>query len=558
MSSKIDTKPDNPISETIAPSPAPKRRFIKSPLPILFCGVAIGALSVSALGTKQSDAVAASYSLSSGSTSSDNATENVLPFTAGANIAAKASATQRIPQLFTNDAGTLSFANLVEKISPAVVSVLVEREVQTSRRPRNIPPGFERFFNLPTQPDGEQGSGDPFQDDGVRRAEAQGSGFFIDDKGHIVTNHHVIADAVSVKISLADGTEIDAEIIGSDEVTDLAVLKIKDNVKQPFVSFAPDSNLRVGDWVVAVGNPFGLGGTVTTGIVSAIGGRNREQQYLDLIQIDAAINSGNSGGPTFDLSGNVIGVNVAIYSPNGGSVGIGLAIPAATAKQTVAQLIEKGSVTRGWLGIALAPVSQDIADALDLKDTNGVLVNEVIAGTPAANGGVQDSDVITQVDGVEVKGPNDLSRRIANYPPGRKVKLRLIRDGATKNLTVTLGERNDDPQVAQITPEIEEETSAETLGVRVSNLTAETRERFRIPQDAEGVVVTGVKPNSPAQRAGLQPGVVILEVANQKISSPSELEKQLEKAKKAKKSTALLRLQRGSVKQYGALRLDDE
>ncbi len=516
------------------------RKSHSSRFGFLAAGVAIGALAISAGGVLQNKPQAnASTSLAAIGVQSAKSSGEIAALPVNRNA--------------------FSFADVVERVSPAVVSVLVEHEVETQRRrlPRGIPEGFERFFGIPEGRGNSPDNDDPFEDDGVRKAQAQGSGFFIDSSGHIVTNHHVIADADNVKISLADGTELDAEIIGSDEFTDLAVLKVKSDKNQPYVGFAEESQLRVGDWVVAVGNPFGLGGTVTSGIVSAIGGDSRQQQYVDYIQIDAAINRGNSGGPAFDLSGKVIGVNVAIFSPNGGSVGIGFAIPSSTVQSTVEQLISDGKVTRGWLGISLAPVSKDLAEALELANTDGVLVNEVLDGTPAAKSGVENGDVITAIDGKTVKGPNDLSRRIANLPPGRKMKVKLIRGGEPKTITVTLGKREEEDSVASITPEVEEST-AEELGLRVSSLTDENRERYRIADNVNGVVVTAVKPGSPAETAGLQPGVVVLEIDSKKIQSPKDFENKIGAVKKSKKGAALLRLQRGSVKQFSALRLDAE
>jgi len=518
---------------------------MKSRAGFLLAGVALGALIMNADGFLSEQAKASS-------SLSDVGTVSPLSL----------SASQEIAPLTTRN-GQLSFADVVERVSPAVVSVLVEQEVeaQAQRRvPRGLPPGFERFFNFPGAPEGGADNDDPFEGEGVRRQAAQGSGFFVDKKGHIVTNHHVVEGGDNVKVRLADGTELEAEIVGSDPLTDLAVLKVKADAKQPFVSFSDKVDLRVGDWVVAVGNPFGLGGTVTSGIVSAIGGRDREQQYVDMIQIDAAINRGNSGGPAFDLSGRVIGVNVAIFSPNGGNVGIGFAIPAKTASSIVDQLITKGEVTRGFLGILLAPVSQDVADALSLANTDGVLVNEVSIGSPAAKGGVKNGDVITALDGVEVKGPNDLSRRIANYPPGRKVKVDLLRNGSKKKLTVVLGERTADALTANAGPQFEEEESStvEDLGVRVTTITDEARSRYRLPDEVKGVVATAVKPGSPAEQAGIRPGVVILEVNYEAVSSPKDLESKIEEARKNKKDAALLRLQRGTNKSYSALRLDDE
>ncbi|WP_411816181.1 Do family serine endopeptidase [Hyphococcus sp. DH-69] len=450
--------------------------------------------------------------------------------------------------------GTLSFADLVERVSPAVVSVLVEREVE---RPR-LPPGLDGFFNFRFG-DPENAPRDDFDDGGTQSMQAQGSGFFIDNKGHIVTNNHVVAEADSVKIRLANGDEVDAEIVGTDPLTDLAVLKVKPIKGQAYVEFADDVNLRVGDWVVAVGNPFGLGGTVTSGIVSAIGGQNRENQYLDFLQIDAPINRGNSGGPTFDLKGRVVGVNTAIFSPNGGSVGIGFAIPARVAKDMVAQLIENGSVTRGWLGIQLQEVTNEIAAAIGLKDDKGVLVADVIDGTPAQKAGLRDGDVIIGIEGEEVETANALSRRVASFPPGKKIDVKIHRDGKIRNLTVTLGARDAEQNVAEAdVPSNDNDSLAADVGLRVSELNDMLRQQFRVPDDVDGVVVTAVRPGSPAQDAGLQPGVVILQVDGEPVDSGDDLRDKIANAKKAKKDAVLLRMQYGSNRQFGALSLDNE
>lgn len=446
--------------------------------------------------------------------------------------------------------GTLSFADLVERVSPSVVSVLVEREVQSPA----LPSQFEEFFNFRFgQPDRPS---DPF-DDGTRRLQAEGSGFFIDDLGHIVTNNHVIEDSDTVRVRLANGDEVDAEVVGADPLTDLAVLKVETKDKQPYVEFAEGVNLRVGDWVVAVGNPFGLGGTVTSGIVSAIGGQNRENQYLDFIQIDAPINRGNSGGPTFDLKGRVVGVNTAIFSPNGGSVGIGFAIPAKVARDTVAQLIANGSVTRGWLGIQLQEVTTEIAAALELKSRNGVLVNSVIDGEPAAKAGLRDGDVIVEIAGDKVDTPNELSRRVASYAPGDKVRVKVLRDGKQKTVNVTLGMRDDDSSAGDDAPAANDnDTLSSDVGVRVSELNDSLRQQFRVPRDVNGVLVTGVRPGSPAEDAGLRPGAVILQVEGQDVSNADDLRDKIENAKDAGKEAILMRMQFGSNRQFGALSLE--
>ncbi len=408
--------------------------------------------------------------------------------------------------------GTLSFADLVERVSPAVVSVLVEREVQS----RALPSQFEEFFNF--RLDRQIARAIPLM---TARADFRRKvlAFLSMMNGHIVTNNHVVEDADKVRVRLANGDEVDAEVIGTDPLTDLAVLKVEMGKKYPFVEFAEGVNLRVGDWVVAVGNPFGLGGTVTSGIVSAIGGQNRENQYLDFIQIDAPINRGNSGGPTFDLKGRVVGVNTAIFSPNGGSVGIGFAIPAKVARETVAQLIANGSVTRGWLGIQLQEVTTEIAAAMELKSRNGVLVNSVIDGEPAAEAGLRDGDVIVEIGGEKVDTPNELSRRVASYAPGDKVRVKVLRDGKDKTVNVTLGLRDDDSAAEDDAPPANDnDTLSSEVGLRVSELNDSLRQQFRVPNDVSGVIVTGVRPGSPAESAGLRPGAVILEVEGQDVS----------------------------------------
>ncbi|MFQ5562968.1 MAG: Do family serine endopeptidase [Parvularculaceae bacterium] len=445
--------------------------------------------------------------------------------------------------------GTLSFADLVERVSPAVVSVLVEREVEHPQ----IPSELERFFQFRFgAPDFGDGFGDTPQ-----RMEAQGAGFFVDDEGHVVTNNHVVEDADRVKIRFADGRELDADVVGTDPMTDLAVLKVEADPKQAYVQFADDVNLRVGDWVVAIGNPFGLGGTVTSGIVSAIGGRNRAGTYLDYIQIDAPINRGNSGGPTFDLKGRVVGVNTAIYSPNGGNVGIGFAIPSKIAKNTVQQLIRNGSVTRGWLGVQIQPVTTEIAAALGRKEAKGALVNEVMDGTPAAKAGFRTGDLVIALNGDGVEDPRDLTRRIGALSPGAKARVKILREGSEKVINVTLGQRDEEQAVADASngSNGDDDSLADDLGVRVTGLNEALRRQFRVPDDVEGVMVTGVKPGSAAQTAGLRPGVVILQVEGQSVKSARELKNKIDEARKQGKEAVLMRLQFGENKQFGALPL---
>jgi len=445
--------------------------------------------------------------------------------------------------------GTLSFADLVEEVSPSVVSILVEREVETPQ----IPSQLEDFFRF-GQP-GRRG-GSPFND-GPRTMEAQGSGFFIDNKGHVVTNNHVVDDATRVRVRLNDGEEVSAEVVGTDPETDLAVLKIDSKKKYPYVQFAEDVNLRVGDWVVAVGNPFGLSGTVTSGIVSAIG--RDGGQFTDFIQIDAPINRGNSGGPTFDLKGRVVGVNTAIYSTTGGSVGIGFAIPAKVAKSTIKQLIDNGAVTRGWLGVSIQEVTTELAAAMNRKDTDGALVAEVLDGTPAADAGFIDGDLVLTLGGKAIKDPTDLTRSISALPPGEKTKIKVLRNGKEKILNVTLGQRDAEQlTAANDNGSSSEDSMSRDLGLRVTELNSSLRDQFGIPDGVSGVLVTGVRGGSAAEDAGLRNGVVILEVDGDKITNAATLRSKISQAKKDGRDAVLLRMQLGEAKQFGALPLKSD
>lgn len=445
--------------------------------------------------------------------------------------------------------GTLSFADLVERVSPAVVSVMVEREVQGPQ----IPTELEQFFNFRF---GEPEEG-PFSDE-PRTMQAQGSGFFVDDDGHIVTNNHVVEGATAIEVRLASGETLKAELVGTDPLTDLAVLKVTPKKGQPYVQFAEDVNIRVGDWVVAVGNPFGLSGTVTAGIVSAIGGQGRDAQYLDFIQIDAPINRGNSGGPTFDLKGRVVGVNTAIFSTNGGSIGIGFAIPAKVAKETVRQLIATGEVTRGWLGVSIQDVTTEIAAALGREEARGALIAEVLDGTPAAEAGFESGDLILALDGKKIENARDLTRSVASLPPGEKANLRVLRNGKERTITVTLGQRTANSEEPAETPRGAEDSLSSELGLRVSELTPALRQQFRVPDDVKGVLVTGVKRGGRAADAQLTTGAVILQVDGKNVETPAALKRAIEEAKKAGKEGVLVRYQIGAAKQFGALTLGSE
>jgi serine protease Do len=343
-----------------------------------------------------------------------------------------------------------SFADVVEKVKPAVVSVRVKANMMANRSDDgdeafglpDFPPGspMERFFHR--FQDGRGGQGYEFRRGPRRNAEAQGSGFFISADGYVVTNNHVVDHASEVQVTMDDGRTLDAKIVGTDPKTDLAVLKVKEGGNFPYVPFAAKTP-RVGDWVVAIGNPFGLGGTVTAGIVSARGRDIGAGPYDDFLQIDAPVNRGNSGGPTFNLNGEVVGINTAIASPSGGSVGIAFAIPSDEAQKVVASLKDNGAVSRGFIGVQIRPVTKDIAEAMGMTEPKGALVAETVRGGPAEKAGLKRGDTIVAVEGQPIREPKDLSRRIAAFDPGKSVSLTVLRDGKERTVTVEIGRQND-------------------------------------------------------------------------------------------------------------------
>jgi serine protease Do len=350
------------------------------------------------------------------------------------------SATQQMP----------SFADVVEKVKPAVVSVRVKANMMANRSDDgdeafglpDFPPGspMERFFHR--FQDGRGGQGYEFRRGPRRNAEAQGSGFFISADGYVVTNNHVVDHASEVQVTMDDGRTLDAKIVGTDPKTDLAVLRVKEGGNFPYVPFAAKAP-RVGDWVVAIGNPFGLGGTVMAGIVSARGRDIGAGPYDDFLQIDAPVNRGNSGGPTFNLNGEVVGINTAIASPSGGNIGIAFAIPSDAAQKVVASLKDNGSVSRGFIGVQIQPITKDIAEAMGLKEPKGALVAETVQGGPAEKAGLKRGDTIVAVDGQAVREPKELSRRIAAIEPGKSGSLTVLRDGQERTVTIEIGRQND-------------------------------------------------------------------------------------------------------------------
>jgi serine protease Do len=453
----------------------------------------------------------------------------------------------------------VGFADIVEKVKPAVVSVRVKMNGGTRMMgfegdlpfPKGSP--MDRFFRQFGSPDdgapGNQGNqGAP---GGRNMITGQGSGFFISADGYAVTNNHVVDKAENVQVTADDGKIYQAKVIGTDPRSDLALIKVEGGGDFPFVKFA-DGNPRIGDWVLAVGNPFGLGGTVTAGIVSARGRDIGNGPYDDFIQIDAPVNKGNSGGPTFDVDGNVIGVNTAIFSPSGGSVGIAFAIPADTVKKVVAQLKDKGSVTRGWIGVQIQSVTPEIADSLGLKSVQGALVAEPQAGGPAAKAGIEAGDVITSVNGAPLKDARELARQIGGLPPGTSVKLSILRKGADKSVTLTLGQLPNEREARADTG-----NGNEPAGTEVPRLGLTLAPAGQVAGSGnEGVVVTNVDPNGLAADHGFKTGDVILDVGGKKVGNPGEVRDAIRDAQKDGKRTVLMRVKSGGEgTKFVALRL---
>jgi len=456
-----------------------------------------------------------------------------------------------------------SFADLVEAVKPAVVSIVVEggdaaRNMQRGGREFNfqfpdLPEGdlrdfLEQFgnqFGLP----GDPGSGNSDSNRApARKFIAAGSGFAISGDGYIVTNNHVVENASKVTVVFDNGEERTATVVGSDERTDLAVVKVDDVDNLPFVTFATD-DVRVGDWVVAVGNPFGLGGTVTAGIVSARGRDIAGSAQGDFLQIDAAVNTGNSGGPAFNLKGEVVGVNTAIFSPNGGNVGIAFAIPSNIVQQVANQLITNGTVTRGYLGVGIQDVSRDIADSVGLPNAQGALVTEPADGGPGQAAGIKSGDIITKVDGNEISNALALSRTIASKDPGTEVELTLWRDGKEETLRVTLGKLDE----ASTTQEEQQPAQPEEPAAPAPSSVGVTL----VPNaDGEGLLIQDIDPSSIAAEKGFAVGDAILEVDNKPVATAAEFEDAIKAVQDSGRSTALVKAERNGQIRYLGLPLE--
>jgi serine protease Do len=446
-----------------------------------------------------------------------------------------------------------SFADLTAQLQPAVVNIATRQRVEVSNNPFAGTP-FAELFNRR-----QGGNGQPQ----TREAQSLGSGFIISADGYVVTNNHVInppdsrAKLESITVTLPDGTEYEADLVGADAASDLAVLKIRSGNTFPFVKFGDSSAARVGDWVVAIGNPFGLGGTVTSGIISAVY-RNTGQggAYDRFIQTDASINKGNSGGPLFDMRGNVIGINNAIFSPSGGSVGIGFAIPAEIAAPIVEQLKTGREIERGYLGVGLAPINEDIAASLGIEKRRGEFVQTVQDDSPAAKAGLKPGDIITKVNGKDVTADQTVSFLVANLVPGTQVPVELLRDGKKLALNVTLGKRPTEAELQQqtqtfdpdseepIAPGTSDGTIEEKLGLQVIPMTAQIARSLGVPADIKGVVIGAVDPNSDAARKGLRRGDIILSANYQDVASVEALLAQVKAATTEGREAILLRVQR--------------
>jgi len=449
-----------------------------------------------------------------------------------------------------------SFADLAQKLLPSVVNISTASTMKsrggTPQLPQ-FPPGspFEDFFrdffdkNRPQE---------------QRRSTSLGSGFIIDKAGIIVTNNHVIQDADEITVILHGNTRLKAELLGRDPKTDLAVLKVNPDKDLPAVPFGNSDQLRVGDWVMAIGNPFGLGGTVTAGIVSARGRNINSGPYDDFIQTDASINRGNSGGPLFNMDGQVVGINTAIFSPTGGSIGIGFSIPASTAVGIIDQLRNFGRTKRGWLGVRIQKVTDEIAESLGLKKARGALVAEVTKGSPAEDGKIKARDVILSFNNQPVKEMRNLPRIVAGTEIGKKVPVKVWRNGKQVTVDVSVGELEEEQaSLPKISDEEGEGSSDEleisSLGVKLAHVNSETRGKFKLKKSAKGVVITSVSPEGAAAEKQLKPGDVILEVGQTEISSPKEVNDKIEEARKDGRKSILLLMERQNGIGFVAVRI---
>jgi serine protease Do len=459
-----------------------------------------------------------------------------------------ASVALAAPQAVDARGAPESFADLAEKLLPAVVNIASTANVreQSLTGDPQLDEFFKEFFER-NQPEG------PVQETSL------GSGFVIDPDGYIVTNNHVIQDATEVTVRLQDGTELSAEVIGSDDKTDLALIKVEASAPLPYVSWGDSDAVRIGDWVVAIGNPFGLGGSVTAGIISARQRDINAGPYDDFIQTDAAINRGNSGGPMFDMDGGVIGVNTAIFSPSGGSIGIGFAIPSNQARVVIDQLREFGYTRRGWIGVRIQSVDEELAEGRGLQAPVGALVANVAPGGPAEVAGIVAGDVILTFDGKSVTDMRALPKLVAETPIGKTVDVVVWRDRAETTLSLEVGELDEQEAAAAAQPEaptMPEQGDVPLIGLSVASLTPEIRQAFEIGEEVTGVVITEVDAQSSAAEKGLQPGDVIRDVDQKPVVSPSDVDARVQEARDNGQRVVTLLIERRGDARWVALRID--
>jgi serine protease Do len=475
----------------------------------------------------------------------------------GAAIAALAAALLLLPVQPAAARGPDGIADVAEQVIDAVVNISTSQKIDPrAEELPDLPPGspmekfFDQFFKNHR---GQGGQGGDNSDDTPRRINSLGSGFIIDPSGLVVTNNHVIADADEISVILNDGTKLKADLVGKDTKADLALLRVHADKPLKSVKFGDSDKLRLGEWVIAIGNPFSLGGTVTAGIVSA---RNRDINsgpYDNYIQTDAAINRGNSGGPLFNLDGEVIGINTAIISPSGGSIGIGFAVPSDTAVDVINQLRQYGEVRRGWLGVRIQQVTDDIAESLSVSPPRGALVAGIDDKGPAKPAGIQPGDVIVTFDGHDIKEMHDLPRIVADTPVGKTVDVVIIRKGKQETHKVTVGRLQDNTKVAEAdankdNPPADKSVVQKTLGLELAGMSDDLRHKFKIKDDIKGVVVTGVDPSvataDPDKR--MAPGDVIVEVQYQSVATPADMQKRIDTLKSQGKKMAVLLVSNGN------------
>jgi serine protease Do len=450
-----------------------------------------------------------------------------------------------------------SFAALVERVQAAVVNVAVTgKSVSTSAaelpglelpNDPHFKDFFDRFFQQSPSLPGRHGS--------QSRVEGVGSGFIVTADGYLVTSNHVVEDATEIQVVLNNGERLPAQVRGRDPKTDLALLKIDTDRELPYVIFGDSDGARAGDWVVAIGNPFGLGGTATTGIISARGRDIQSGPYDDYLQIDAPINRGNSGGPLFDTSGKVIGVNTAIFSPNGGNVGIGFAVPAAQAKSVIQQLMSRGHVERGWLGVQIQKLTEPLAESMKLPRTQGALVTSVTPDSPAARAGLEVGDVILSFNDHEVANMKDLPKLVADTAPGQNARLTVWRKGERQNLEVSVA---GSPEVTASATETETATTAASgvrLGVTLAPMTDELRKRFHVPVDVQGALVVEVESGSLAAREGIRPGDVIVQAGGKPVSTPTDVVSVVRESNTTDQDRVLLLLNRQGDQRFVSVQL---